>query len=79
MLENCLKKGRRWSKRCVYIATTVLAMQKENLIMMVGDDDVVVDNYGTWWIQIDQATLSVTSNFWGLNISHMVGLASFYM
>jgi len=46
--------------------------------MMVGDDDVEVNNYGTWWIQIDQDALCVTSNFWGLNISHMVGLAFLY-
>lgn len=51
--------------------------------MMVGDDDDdggVVNNYGTWMVQIDQAALSLSLKFfWDLNISHMVGLAFLYL
>jgi len=55
---NCLNKGRGWRRSCVYIATTVvLVMQREDLIIMLGDDDVLVNNYGTGLLQIDESAL----------------------
>ena len=52
------EQGRGWRRSCVYIATTVvLVMQREDLIIMLGDDDVLVNNYGTGLLQIDESAL----------------------